>query len=253
LPNNNEVIVLGDSYAHALFPGVAFDAQTKGYDVSLASHYGFHLASNNHLFSADRKTIQDLETYQSAFYDTLKSKIGASHGSKISIILAFRWIGYIGVNPIGFSLKPNFLDVERTTPGSLRIMEQAIRDTLFKFKQMGVYRVLLFLPPPEFRTTSMRCFRTHHNCFISKQEFDKYRKPIVDLLNKFQLEFQNVQTIDPSEVLCGPHECSQFLDFESQRNMPVVYDDNHITAESARIVVQRFSDSLQWLIGRQKK
>ena len=115
--------------------------------------------------------------------------------------------------------------------------------TLGELNRIGVHRIAVLLPYPEFKSPTLRCLqKMPSECFTSKAELDTYRSETVALITEVSKEFKNVRVIDPVDTVCSQTACPQVFE-----GLPAVVDGNHATIAMIRKIAARESGVLDWL------
>jgi hypothetical protein len=185
------------------------------------------------------------QTFNKKVISSIKEKIAAK--KQVSVILAARWISYVGKDPISVKDKSSYLDDAKTHEGSLKILEAGLQRTLKELKSLGVHKTLIVLPYPEFKYDVLKCFKKSE-CDTTMESFNFYRKEILRSFQNVVKNFPDVRLLDPAEVVCREDRCPQIIDLKDGGRIPVVYDDDHASVAAAQLIGREKTQDLKWLI-----
>ncbi len=230
------IVMWGDSHAFADFPMVEEFAKNEKTDAILYSRNG--------LLGLSFPEIQ----YSQEVMASIQEQIQSHPNSNYSVILASRWLQHSGAQPISLPDSADYMDVGRTETGSLLKMADALDRTLSELTSIGVKKVLIVLPYPEFKFNVTRCLvRAKHFCSISRTEIERYRFKLISAFSPVVGKYSNVRTIDPVEILCNKNVCLEWVE-DLGDSIPVVFDDDHASVRAIRKVGRESKDYLKWLI-----
>jgi hypothetical protein len=166
----------------------------------------------------------DLGSFGEAVIWDLKRKLATA---PVSVVLASRWARYESADPA--------------------VLRSKLRSTLDELNRIGVARVLVVLPYPEFKYPTLRCLLNGDPtlCKVPRAEVEARRRPALEAIHGALEGLDNVRAVDPVPVVCGAGDCPQVLD-----GMPVVFDDNHPTVAAASKVGAFYRADMDWLAGR---
>ncbi len=244
---NTELVVWGDSFADPLFGMVheGHPTPSSKFQVLLS-----RARSPSILGSAIQiegvPTDTDFGDYNESVLKFIKQEVDA--GKKVAVLLATRFMLYSGhdltetlarraqaiiVPPAGMSCSQNCLETQ-------------VLLTLKKLNDIGVQKILIWLPSVEFQWNVPRCLLLHPSdeavCGTSREKMEAYRAQKTDALKKMAATFTNVRWVDPLAAVCDSALCPARLN-----GKPMSYDDNHPSAGAARIYRQRLHEELDWL------
>jgi hypothetical protein len=188
----------------------------------------------------------DVQTYSGRVVQDLQARIQKDPLRPVSVILAARWVSYLGVKPLSQSTA-RFPALASTPEASAKILRVRVGETLDRLRRVGVKRVLILLPSPEFRTSTMRCLlHPIEPCEVSREDQEAYRALAVRSLKQAAEGRRDVRWLDPVDVQCNSEKCPQVL----SDGTPLVSDENHPTPAAARRLGQESQPMLHWLSGR---
>lgn len=181
--------------------------------------------------------------FEAAIYQDLKNKITLNPGMPVSVVLVARWVAYTTAHTIPF--EKSTIPVLAPGARALEILREQLRANLAGLSALGIHRILVLLPYPEFEHSILRCLqkKSQSECAIERARFEGYRKPVVEVITSLAQDFNNVQLIDPTPVVCTQDHCPQVLG-----DLPVVIDNNHPTVDAALEVGKHYEAQLDWLI-----
>jgi peptidoglycan/LPS O-acetylase OafA/YrhL len=245
------IAVWGNSHAFAIFPMVEEYAREKRLTAALYSKPGpipsIVYPENFSTGAVYGGRTEDFRAYTDAVIGDLRRRIEEHPGTRISVLLASRWMGALGIPYMSGETTSLYLDSARSHSGSLAIIRDGLRMTLRKLSDIGVSRVLILLPYPEFSHTSPRCFaRNPRVCATVTRRMEDYRAEVVAAIREGMRGFTFAKTIDPLQSLCTGGTCPQFMPLNGAE-IPVVYDHDHPTAVAARFLAARLRNELGWL------
>jgi hypothetical protein len=225
-----ELAIWGDSHACSYFPMIEALGETHSINVTQ-----YCQGQTPPFYSGSE------DTFEGSVFKDLKKKL--REGKKISLVLVARWVPYSNKKPIALETHqfPNFGSESQ----SLIEMKSRLAETLQQLKAIGVDRVLIILPYPEFKYRTLRClFRNTEACETRLDEIRDYQAPLVTLLNEVAKDDSFVRLLDPMPVVCNTHSCPQVLD-----GIPITSDSNHPTVAAVKRITEAKGTELGWLIG----
>lgn len=233
-----DIAVWGDSHSCSAFPMIEAFARLEGLRATQ-----YCLGQSLPLVSSD---ALDVQTYSGRVVQDLQARIQKDPLRPVSVILAARWVSYLGVKPLSQSTA-RFPALASTPDASAEILRVRVGETLDRLRRVGVKRVLILLPSPEFRASTMRCLlHPIEPCEVSREDQEAYRALAVRSLKQAAEGRRDVRWLDPVDVQCNSEKCLQVL----SDGTPLVSDENHPTPAAARRLGQESLPVLQWLSGR---
>jgi peptidoglycan/LPS O-acetylase OafA/YrhL len=242
----NHLIVLGSSHAGTLFPMIEDYAKTNSFSTTVISHGGgpSGLLYEDDFFMDDEIKTKLMKLFGLNVVQTIKNLI--QQGEKISVLIVPRWMQYSGQPTLCASEPVEFLDRAKTLEGTLAVVQHGLRKTLKDFASLGVRRVLIMLPYPEFKYNVLRCYkRLGAGCGTSRVNMEAYRSKMMRVIATTVKEFPDVRVFDPVDKLCTQEDCPEVIDLNG-RTIPTVVDDDHPTAEMSRILGKKIKADLDW-------
>lgn len=226
-----EIVVWGDSHAHSYFPIVEDlikNSKNKGTLFSNTGPLSF-IPNDAHL-------------------NILKNLKKRASQKETSVIITNRWMKFGGKETISELDKVRYLDSEKSHSGTLGVYRKELNRTLEELNKVGIHKVLIILPYPEFKFRPLQCMlRRSESCQTTRNEFESYRSEIVSIINETTKPYLNVKVVDPVPHLCNNQICAQIQTFNNKL-VPIVRDENHPTVFAARFFASKIKDDLNWLI-----
>ena len=222
--NPETFAVWGDSHAQSYFPMIEKLARETG---STATQYCLPQTPPFSSSASGKRVIEDL-----------LRRIREQREAPI-VILAARWVPYTGKTPISAETRnfPNFGEEAE----SLARMQRELDFTIQELERIGVRRIILALPYPEFRRSPLQCKVLQDPCETPRSIFDDYRDRVTRNLTTVARAHPGTGIFDPASFLCTSVSCPEILD-----GTPVVFDSNHPSVEAARMLSSPFKS--QFLI-----
>lgn len=244
-----DILVWGDSHAFAQFP--AIQKYVESHPTANAI-----LMSTNGILPILDPSIQGYPEYKEFFRNYLATK-----KNRTSVFLSARWLHYLGLRGVARGLKAKNISnseecctngIAATYEESLALIQSSFQATIKRLNDLGVYRILIPLPYPEFPYPPEKCLSTRpaSECAVSQAAMVDYRSGVVMMLQKIADQFPNVHLVDPMNVFCDGIQCPQVLQIQG-RLIPTVKDDNHISVSAAQYWSQSLTHSLDWLVGEE--
>lgn len=243
-PDRDSILVLwGDSHAVQFLP-LARDLASAS-DMALVP-YTFNNCPPANGFFYPGQELQERNACL-AFNDEVIAAIQqlTQVYREVSVIIAARWVQYLGEKPIAvsnqhlfFSLNP--LQREQRSE-SLRV---GFETSLSRLADQGV-RALAILPVPEPRFAAPICLLRDrlNDCSISRIEFLQYRARSVKFLESMADQYSYMRLVDPIDFFCNETKCPLLV------NGRMAYiDDNHISVEVSRAFGESILSDLRWLV-----
>lgn len=235
-----EIAVWGDSHSCSAYPMI--EALARDHRISATQYC---LGQSLPLVAGESL---DLGSYSGRVIQDLQSRIRQNPSRKVSVILAARWVSYLGVRPLSRSTA-RFPSLSDTPEASAEVLRIRLKATLDRLRAVGVARVVLLLPSPEFRASTVRCLlHPLEPCEVSRSDQEAYRDLAVRSLLRAAEARKDVRWIDPVDVQCSRDRCPQVL----EDGTTLVSDENHPTPAAARRLGLLSRDTLNWLVFEEK-
>lgn len=214
--NAPTLAIWGDSHSCSYFPMVEYYARKNSLKATL-----YCQGDTPPLLDASadfgNAVIEDIKRLQST-------------NTAVSVILVARWMAY---------------------SRNQSLSQEKLRNTLNELRRIGVSKILIILPYPEFKLFTLRCLRRDpEHCFLPRSEVEDHRAAGVTLIRDVAASFPHVRLLDPLPSICSDSICPQILD--SQRSgvpvVPVVIDDNHPSLAAVYRIGEKNKEDLDWLL-----
>jgi hypothetical protein len=239
-----ELFMWGDSHARAFFPMLKKFSTTEAINATLATRMSLlGLSSVDRIYLSKSTKPNEYLGLNQTILKNLTEKIKNSK-KKISVLLVSRWVAYSGEKPISVKNSPIYLTPEKNLQQSQDIYLKAIQDTIALLKRIGVHKILIMLPYPEFKYHVLQC-KDSTRCDTKRTTFENYRKPILQMMNS--VVGDKVRLLDPVPLFCNETVCPQVIQQED-KFIPVVYDHDHPSVIAAKMMGEYFSADLKWAI-----
>jgi peptidoglycan/LPS O-acetylase OafA/YrhL len=127
--------------------------------------------------------------------------------------------------------------------GSARAMEQSLRDTLGRFREIGV-RVIIIAPEPELYFSGPQCLyrKSAAECVVSRKRVEERRSLAMGVLTKVAKEFDHVRLWDPIDQFCDTQWC-----YTEREGLVMYRDADHISDGMSRKLLGHSKPYLDWL------
>lgn len=250
-----ELLLWGDSHADHLLPalkGMAVAEQTR---VQMRMLHGC-LPLDDAMAYVGGTSRQYCVTHAVEVWNELSQAVTPT--IKGVVVNAF-WVGYAKkLNPAESPKRPLLLPLE--TPKAdldlTRVDENISRVLLAKsltsmaerLQKMGL-RLLLVAPEPVMPWPVPEClqWRGAERCNLSREEAERQRRDVVQIMQMLVKRFDNVRVWDPLDAFCDAKQCY------GSRNGQILYrDTHHITATFARSLAPSLAPFMPWLLQRDK-
>jgi peptidoglycan/LPS O-acetylase OafA/YrhL len=153
----------------------------------------------------------------------------------------------------------------RAVPGKLRyaIIEAAwphviapafqarFENTLSILRELGVERILVVAPIPDFPLTAPDCVVRsdrwgfdRSRCVKPRVTAESQRKPALEALVSAAARVSDVRLIDPFDLFCDQSTCRPF-----EGDVLFYRDDSHLSGPGAQRVVDAFDADFRWVFG----
>jgi len=237
----------GDSHAGAYFPLFRDFAKGQGLTVHIWTNPGqLPLLGIKKTYS--KRRVTSLEEFNRNVIDNL-SRWEPGRRKKLSVVMAARWTHYTGTAPISVKDVPLYLNPELSVDASRKTFESSLRETLGRLTTLGVPRVLIIMPWPEFKYDVLHC-HDPEKCDSDRAGLLRQCAPTTDILRRIAADFENVRLLDPVEVVCREDRCPQMLRDEFGQPFPSVFDDDHPSVAAVLYLGRKKAAELAWLLPR---
>jgi peptidoglycan/LPS O-acetylase OafA/YrhL len=245
--NSPSILVWGDSHSTALFPMfMEFVKNNKANAIQYSWSGTPPLIEVKDYYQENAKTTDETNLFNSKVIEDLKNKVALNQKIQHSAVIIAHWVQYTGKTYVSTRHGLTFIDHQRSHKGSLIVLKNGLRNSIKKLKQIGITKVMLVLPYPEFKYAAIRCYRRGiDQCTIPLVEIDSGRKEVSTVLTELSKEFDQVRTFDPVNYLCNNSNCTLMVD-----GNPIVYDDHHPSVSAAEMLGNKAAAELQWLIAK---
>lgn len=240
-----QVFILGDSHAEALFP--VFEQLSAQHhltvflytyggcsfiDFRAPMEKGFSPACNTFNHEISQAVLRQAKPGDLVFLPSLRMKRYADQWASFGIEDMHEYM---------YNTKAKELRQEATTDAQKWI-------TPFVDAKL---KVVFVAPPPILKSPTFRCMdwfnRTHPICSkgleVSKEEMVLLRAPILQQMQTLKTSLNNVLVWDPFDILCPNATCGAILD-----GRPVLFDGDHISNYANWLLYPYFN---RWLIDNQ--
>ena len=228
------IVVWGDSHAQAFFPVFEELARDLGKRAILLANSAVPpLLGIEKIYYQNKSESLDVESYQKRILSSLDP-------SKIyKIVLIARWPAYLGTKPISVADSSIFFNPEKSSTKSLDQLAEGLRSIKNQVESKGISDIYVFESFLEYKYEVKNC-RSETGCDLSKQTFLNYRQAASKVLRSVFLG----RTLDPTVMFCGESKCPVIYRDAESRPIPVVFDDDHISVESSKMLKQKLQDFL---------
>jgi peptidoglycan/LPS O-acetylase OafA/YrhL len=222
---NDRLILWGDSHAGSYFPMIEKIGRQRKVDVTLYCTGNTPPLLNSPIqidWLRRAQSPAEVGNFSEAVFWDLDRKIRKEKLS--SIVLVARWSKY-----------PD--------------LEQRLDLTLRELLKLGIQKIVLIGPYPEFNIPIVECLqRFPGNCMTFQIDLIASQQKILEKMQSVASRYSQVRVLDPLSAVCQNGICPQILD-----GMPVVIDDNHPSLVAALKVEKYFHSELDWLFSVVKK
>jgi peptidoglycan/LPS O-acetylase OafA/YrhL len=128
--------------------------------------------------------------------------------------------------------------------GSARTMEQSLRETFDRLRELGL-SVMVVAPTPEMHFLVPQCLarRREGACLAQRSVVDERRAPALAAIRAAAAGFAHVTVWDPIERFCDEQYC-----FVTRDGIVMYIDENHFTASWSRRLASDAEPVMAWLI-----
>jgi len=244
-PGAQMIGIIGDSHAHALFPGFAEQAARAGFGILLLANSGcppLAGAVTGKTESERQECSLAVEKILSAILrdERIKHVIVATRGP---IYLTGKGYGPAEADydhpPIAYGLA-----VERKYKVGVDPFSDGLSATIRRLSESGRSASYL-LQPPELGVPPRNCFSrpleliSTASCAVSVKEYRERMREYRAILTKAQAEFPTMLVWDPEPLFCDAQRCMGLVE-----NKLMYADDDHLSIEGSRLVAAHFFQSL---------
>lgn len=241
-----DVIIIGNSFANHLYPGLANNPDMAGKGVlsigicDPAAHTDWGTPSNPNSPCANRKSELEREYIDRIIKNTPSIKV---------VIINAWWPSfddegnYVQIGDSKITTKVNIFDrKDRDKNSSFENYFYGLDDRITTLEDMGK-TVILFGPKPELRKNIKDCIETQmrkldHDCVSSRSTemayTRKFREGAANLTNKHA----RLKYFDQFDFFCDSSTCRYFID-----GKPLLRDDAHLSVTGSSYVMDSF---LEW-------
>ena len=160
------------------------------------------------------------------------------------VILGARWPHYIQGGSDLVRGSP-LVDSRDAAPWSSPDSVRAGLERTLTFTDQAGLRVLIMLPPPEYRYRLPECaeIRGVSRCGITRAEAESYRASSARLVREVAMHHANVRVVDPIDYFCDSLQCPA-----SVRGILATRDASHVSASAARAFAPLMHGDFDWLV-----
>lgn len=218
-------VLWGDSHAMSWSPALLEQADAP--PVWLISHAGC-APLDQHNLNPDPDFRRRCLALQRDVLQWLE--VRAREGRISTIWLAARWSNLLGLPPLARSQWERERRAGVRWEPQTQVFAQALSRVLDRLARTGV-RIVLLESAPEFEISLPTClfWRSAQHCAMPRERLESYRQPAHELLRSLSRPHPSVRVFDPLPLLCEQQICPPY-----KEGMPVVSDDNHLSASWAR-------------------
>jgi peptidoglycan/LPS O-acetylase OafA/YrhL len=238
LPQDRMVAIIGDSHAHALYPGIAEKAALWGYGSILLANSGCPPLSGT--------TWGRNDAEKEACAISIEKIVSAIEGDDriVAVVLATRGPEYIfgtGFGPV--EAHYNYPPLAAWGDGSVsandddpaKVFEKGFKNTVSRLLRKRI-PVVYLLQVPELGVPAHNCIDRpmtitgrQLGCIVSQAVYDERMRVYRHLIGRTATERPYFGVVDPKSVFCDGMQCA------GMREGQFLYaDDNHISLIGAR-------------------
>ncbi len=246
------LFVWGDSHSVSLFPMIEDYVQQQASENKIDSYLfsNFGIPPFAKVGGLQVKSPKDHEYSigrNSAALESMKTKISENPQAEYSVFYAFRIMTYLGKPGISHYSTPFYLEPQKNEEATQKMFEKAFRTTMSKLKSIGIKKILVMLPYPEFPAKSLRCLQlSPEECFVTRKQFLDYSHRVRVFLQTVASEDSSIKLLDPVEKLCDEKKCDQMMMINGKKII-ATFDDNHKSVEAARYLASQSKSELDWV------
>ncbi len=251
LPN---LLLWGDSHADHLLPSITEEVKNYRIKILVRVAHGCPPFDDAVSYKNGEYRIHCSEHAKSIW-----KELGQPSISKVSgvIVNAF-WMSYIprlyaGRQVFSTLVPTKIYDFSQSSPlidrnMALDTMRNALTEMAERLREKGL-RLVLVAPEPVMPWPVPECVarRGEQSCNLPREEVEKQRKDVLQIMQSLAQRFDNVRIWDPLAAFCDAKLCY------GSRNGQVLYrDTNHLTATFARSLAPSLAPFMPWLLQRDK-
>ena len=190
--NLNTKLILGDSHAISLYPGLVNSNSTKeGWEIVAKANCAPHKNECESFFNEAAKSIK-------------------SNHEISEIIIAF------SARLLDTNSSKHLLYEKNINTTAPKIVEEKMLSFLHAIDRENL-KIKFFISPPAIIGEPQLCFPrpflnsyidTHSDCTISRDDVEQTMKEYRELIGRIAIKFPKLTIIDPIDIFCTPKECS---------------------------------------------
>ncbi|HVJ43414.1 MAG TPA: acyltransferase family protein [Dongiaceae bacterium] len=187
--------------------------------------------------------------------DTWKSGLDALRDGQAAIsfaVIQANWGIYVGGDN-AFRASRSLTTGGDGNPASdqYRTLSTSLADTVHSLKHLGIQRILIIAPEPQFSHEGAACLMRarkmrlpEDTCARPRVEIEAQHQRILTALNDVSMSNADVRLIDPFAVICDGTTCRQH-----RHGIPIYVDDNHLSRIGNDLVFGSYAGDFAWLFG----
>ena len=246
---SKKIIVWGDSHSFAYFPMIDQFAKLNEVDSALYEFSGHLPIIHSEAWFDDESRTRSVNQFNHGVLEQIKKIIDESSPELVSVVIAGRWMQRSGKQPISIDEGPKYLTKELNETKNLSVLEKGLEGVFADLSKVGVKRILLMMPYPEFKYMALKChLRKLKTCDTPRSEMERYRAEVMNVLFRTVARYKNVRVVDPVRYLCDQENCPQVLMVNGEP-IPVTFDDDHPSVAASQFLGAQIEPELKWLIG----
>ena len=239
-------LLLGDSHARDTYPVMSAKAAATGAKLVTLVRTGCPPLLKTYVLSQGQR--------QHCTDDLQKAvdNLASAHAPLSFAVLSSNWIAYLGAERIGDQERVLADDTGRAVASDqIGAFQHGLERTIHALRDMGVRRILIVAPEPDFRTDAPECLLRSKRYGMSP---DFCTRPLADLsalhgrivaaMAAAAGGAADVRIIDPFAALCDVDRCWQHRD-----GVPLYLDDNHLSPRGLDLVYRLYAPDLAWVFG----
>lgn len=187
--------------------------------------------------------------------DTWKSGLDAIRDGQAAVsfaVIQANWGIYVGGdNAFRGSRSLTTGEDGSPAPDQYRTLSLSLGDTVHSLKRLGIQRILLIAPEPQFSREGAPCLMRarkmglpEDTCARPQNEVEAQHQRILAALNDVSSSNTGVRLIDPFTVICDGTICRQH-----RHGIPIYVDDNHLSRTGNDLVFSSYAADFAWLFG----
>ncbi|MGQ0764603.1 MAG: acyltransferase family protein [Gemmatimonadota bacterium] len=245
-----DVVLLGDSHAAVLWPGVADVHRMQG-ALLIGGRSCPYVRGTRAWTAQDPGNRERCPIIMDAAWKTLE-------GRPRTVILMTRWPYYIdgGYGPVEHDQDPRFISDDQPGVGAFELFRTGIERELRNLLAAG-HRVFYVQPLPELGFDPRRCLRLRVTdrlregqdaCSISRGAFDRRHETVRSTAREVadRIASERLTIIDPATVLCDETSCHAMLE-----GIVLYRDDDHLSVAGSQYLWRKLmADSVSGGPGR---